>query len=48
MCDILPCTASLVNIFYKSNVIWGCNLRKTIQKQPKLPLFPATTNFEKI
>ena len=36
------------NFFYKSDVIWGCNLRKTTQKQPKVPLFRATTNFENI
>ena len=48
ICESLLCTGSLVKIFYKWDAIWGCNLRKTIQKQPKIPLFSATTNFESL
>ena len=44
----LPCTASLVKIFYKSDMTWGCDLQKTTQKQPKILLFAATRNLENI
>ena len=34
ICYTLPWTASLVRILYKSDMIWGCNLRKATQKPP--------------
>ena len=48
ICDISPCTASLVKVLYKSNLIWSCNLPKTTQKQPKMLLFGGTRKFEDI
>ena len=44
----LPCTTSLVKVLHKSDLIWGCNLPKTTQKQPKILLFAGMTNFEDI
>ena len=45
ICDTLFCTALLVKVLYKLDLIWACNLPKTTQKQPKIPLFAGTTKF---
>ena len=31
---VIPCSAPLVKILCKSDLIWGCNIPKTTQKQP--------------
>ena len=46
ICDALPCTASLVKILYKLELIRGCDLWKTTQKQPANVVFAATKTFE--
>ena len=48
ICNKLPCTASLMKIVYKLDLISGSKLRKTTKKQPKVLLFAATRNFENI
>ena len=44
----LPCTASMVEVLYKFDLIWGCNLPKTTQKLLKIQLFAGTNKFENI
>ena len=46
ICDILPCTALLVQISKESESIWGSYGQKSSQKQPKIQLCGPTKTFE--
>ena len=48
ICDTSHYTTSLVKVLWKSDLIRGCNVPKTTQKQPKIPLFAGTRNFRDI
>ena len=46
ICDTLPCTASLVKILYKLDLIRGCYPSKTTQKEPAMVVFAAKQNLK--